>query len=120
MTIAQNGTAVTGTFVGDYYCDLESGSLRGEETPEPDANVQTTKDDFTGQLSGSEDVLPGDTITGEIVTCRWGGSAPGIARVRLELKVEDANTLIGEYISDIDYDEDGEIDRGGITMIRQP
>jgi hypothetical protein len=119
VRITQAGTSVSGEFIGDYYCDLERGSLHGEETPQPDANVQTTKDDFTGTLSGTEEVAAGDTITGEVVVCRWGGSAPGIARVRLELTVEDANTLRGEYIADIDYDEDGEMDRGPITMVRE-
>ncbi len=119
VNVAQDGTALRGDFVTDYYCDLDRGSLRGDETPAPDANVQTTTQDFTAVLSGAEDVFPGDTISGEVVTCRWGGAAPGIARVSLELTVQDKNTLTGEFISDVDYDEDGEIDRGSITMTRQ-
>ena len=114
VIVEQNGVEVEGNYFTERYCDLENGPV-----DEPGPNTDSTFFDFSGTLNSGEDVLPGDIITGEVNTCRYGfESGNGFVLADLTLNVVDENTMSGEWES-ADDDGDGEPDfTGSISLIR--
>lgn len=84
---------------------------------EPTPGAQSTVFDFEGVLNNGEDVLPGDTITGEVTTCRFGYEflPTGFVLAPMNLVVVDENTLAGEWA--FDDDGDGEPDNSGLITV---
>jgi hypothetical protein len=115
VIVEQNGVEVVGNYFTERYCDREDGPV-----DEPGSNTDATFFDFRGTLNNGEDVLPGDLITGEVNTCRWGfESGNGFVLADLTLTVVDEDTMSGEWES-ADDDGDGEPDFiGSITLTRE-
>jgi hypothetical protein len=126
------GSQVRATYVSKFLCDRDSGPVGPNQEPAPDADLDTTFVNFTGTLSRSGNVLPGDTITGTTSTCRSGyteaqqqqsGLPNGLVAAPIVLTVADENTLQGVWYDSADLDGNGQLDDGGrfftITRITQ-
>lgn len=99
VIVEQNGTTVSGMYFSQYFCDVVAGPVPVNEDPSPGANVFGTFFDFEGMLSAGEDVLPGDTITGETSFCRFGNDddSDGLDLAAMTLTVIDHDTISGEW-----------------------
>ncbi len=130
--IVTTGSQVRATYVSKFLCDRDSGPLGPNEEPAPDADLDTTFQNFTGTLSRSGNVLPGDTIMGTTSTCRSGYTAEqqqqsglpnGLVAAPIVITVADENTLQGVWYDSEDLDGNGNLDDGGrfftITRITQ-
>jgi len=130
--IVTTGSQVRATYVSKFLCDRDTGPVGPNEDPAPDADLDTTFEDFTGTLSRSGNVLPGDTITGTTSTCRSGYTAEqqrqsglpnGLVAAPIVMTVADENTLQGVWYDSEDLDGNGKLDDGGrfftITRITQ-
>jgi len=130
--IVTTGSQVRATYVSKFLCDRDSGPLGPNEEPVPNADLDTTFQNFTGTLSRSGNVLPGDTITGTTSTCRSGYTAEqqqqsglpnGLVAAPIVITVADENTLQGVWYDSEDLDGNGKLDDGGrfftITRITQ-
>lgn len=120
--IVTTGSQVRATYVSKFLCDRDSGSVGLNEESAPDADLDTTFEDFTGTLSRSGNVLPGDTITGTTSTCRSGyteeqqqqsGLPNGLVAAPIVITVAHENTLQGLWYDSADLDGNGELDDGG-------
>lgn len=115
VIIEQNGIEVEANYFTERFCDPEIGPV-----DEPTPGADSTFFDFRGTLNNGEDVLPGDTITGEVTTCRYGFDSGnnGFVLADMTLVVVDEDNMSGEY--EYDEDGDGEPDRfGSFTVTRQ-
>ena len=130
--IVTTGSQVRATYVSKFLCDRDTGPVGPNEEPAPDADLDTTFENFTGTLSRSGNVLPGDTITGTTSTCRSGytteqqqqsGLPNGLVAAPIVITVADENTLQGVWYDSEDLDGNGKLDDGGrfftITRITQ-
>lgn len=130
--IVTTGSQVRATYVSKFLCDRDTGPVGPNEEPAPDADLDTTFENFTGTLSRSGNVLPGDTITGTTSTCRSGytteqqqqsGLPNGLVAAPIVITVADENTLQGVWYDSADLDGNGKLDDGGrfftITRITQ-
>ena len=120
--IVTTGSQVRATYVNKFLCDRDTGPVGPYEEPAPDADLDTTFQNFTGTLSRSGNVLPGDTITGTTSTCRSGYTAEqqqqsglpnGLVAAPIVITVADENTLQGVWYDSADLDGNGELDDGG-------
>ena len=130
--IVTTGSQVRATYVSKFLCDRDTGPVGPNEEPAPDADLDTTFENFTGTLSRSGNVLPGDTITGTTSTCRSGyteeqqrqsGLPNGLVAAPIVITVADENTLQGVWYDSEDLDGNGNLDDSGrsftITRITQ-
>ncbi|MFH1109022.1 MAG: hypothetical protein V1790_07505 [Planctomycetota bacterium] len=130
--IVTTGSQVRATYVSKFLCDRDTGPVGPNEEPAPDADLDATFESFTGTLSRSGNVLPGDTITGTTSTCRSGytteqqqqsGLPNGLVAAPIVITVADENTLQGVWYDSMDLDGNGKLDDGGrfftITRITQ-
>jgi hypothetical protein len=130
--IVTTGSQVRATYVSKFLCDRDTGPVGPNEEPAPDADLDATFQNFTGTLSRSGNVLPGDTITGTTSTCRSGYTAEqqqqsglpnGLVAAPIVITVADENTLQGVWYDSEDLDGNGKLDDGGrfftITRITQ-
>ena len=130
--IVTTGSQVRATYVSKFLCDRDTGPVGPNEEPAPDADLDATFVNFTGTLSRSGNVLPGDTITGTTSTCRSGYTAEqqqqsglpnGLVAAPIVITVADENTLQGVWYDSADLDGNGKLDDGGrfftITRITQ-
>jgi len=120
--IVTTGSQVRATYVSKFLCDRDTGPVGPNEEPAPDADLDTTFQNFTGTLSRSGNVLPGDTITGTTSTCRSGYTAEqqrqsglpnGLVAAPIVITVADENTLQGVWYDSEDLDGNGKLDDGG-------
>jgi len=120
--IVTTGSQVRATYVSKFLCDRDTGPVGPNEEPAPDADLDTTFQNFTGTLSRSGNVLPGDTITGTTSTCRSGyteeqqqqsGLPNGLVAAPIVITVTDENTLQGVWYDSEDLDGNGNLDDGG-------
>jgi len=120
--IVTTGSRVRATYVNKFLCDRDTGPVGPNEEPAPDADLDATFQNFTGTLSRSGNVLPGDTITGTTSTCRSGYTAEqqqqsglpnGLVAAPIVITVADENTLQGVWYDSEDLDGNGKLDDGG-------
>ena len=120
--IVTTGSQVRATYVSKFLCDRDTGPVGPNEEPAPDADLDTTFQNFTGTLSRNGNVLPGDTITGTTSTCRSGYTAEqqqqsglpnGLVAAPIVITVADENTLQGVWYDSEDLDGNGKLDDGG-------
>jgi hypothetical protein len=120
--IVTTGSQVRATYASKFLCNRDTGPVGLNEEPAPNADLDTTFENFTGTLSRSGNVLPGDTITGTTSTCRSGYTAEqqqqsglpnGLVAAPIVITVADENTLQGVWYDSEDLDGNGKLDDGG-------